>query len=169
MFTLLAVRLLILHAFSLFFLFFFSLSMFPLLRFASRYVYLLSLYCASSVDSFFFENSLLFIFLLFSKKKRPPFSFVHPFFVKLFLCHLLCCFAPFPVCFCFFQSCSFEQDKLTFFFWQKNHLFNTSKNLSSEFLLFVFLKSLSSFFFDFFEVPFFKKTFFFLNFSENST
>ena len=39
----------------------------------------------------------------FLKKKKLPFSFVHPFFVKLFLFHLLCCVAPFPVCFCFFN------------------------------------------------------------------
>ena len=107
-----------------FFLFLFSLSMFPLLmfpllKFASRYVYLLSLSLSllSFLWLFFFEKSPLFIFW---KKKNLVFSFVRPFFVKLFLFYLLCCFAPFSFCFCFFQSCSFEQDKLTSFFWQKN-------------------------------------------------
>ena len=101
----------------------------------------------------FFENSPLFFFFL----KKTSFFICSSLFVKLFLFHLLCCFAPFPVCFCFFQSCSFEQDKLTFFSWQKNHLFNTSKNLFPEFLL-IFSKGLSSFCFsNFSKFPFSKK------------
>ena len=144
MFTLLAVSLLILHAFSLFFfLFLFSLSMCPLLRCASRYVYLLSLSLVLPLlIPFFFENSLLFIFLLFSKKKTSFFIFSLLFCKTVFVPSPLL-FRPFSCLFLFFQSCSFEQDKLTFFFWQRNHLFNTS-------------------------VPFFKKLFF-LNFLENST
>ena len=64
MFTLLAVSLLILHAFSLFFSSFFLFPCVPLLMFASRYVYLLSL-------------SLLCFFCLFLQKKHLYWFFVH--------------------------------------------------------------------------------------------
>ena len=70
----------------------------------------------------------------------PFFSSLHlsPLF---FQCLPLTLFVLFQLLFrlfscCSFQSCSFEQNKLTSFFWQKNHLFNTSKNLFVEFLPF---------------------------------
>ena len=74
MFNLLAVSLLISHVFFLFFLFLVSLSMFPLLLFASRYVCLLSLSlsCASS-EKFSKKKSPL---LIFCWKKKPFHLFI---------------------------------------------------------------------------------------------
>ena len=145
------ISLLLVFSFPTFFfsfsLFLFSLSMLPLLLFASRYVFLLSLSCASSVDSFFLKIH----FYLFSFKKIPSFSFVHPFFVRLFLFHLFCCFAPF-----FFNRVLSNKINWLFSSSRKKHLFNTSKNIFSEFLLFFLKKSLSSFF-DFFRSSLFQK------------
>ena len=144
MFTLLAVRLLILHVFSLFSPFFlfpcFLSSCLPL----TMFIYSLSLSYASSVYSFQKNHLYLFGFLFVF------FSFVHPFLQNCF------CSISFVVSHLFshlfFQSCSFEQEKLTlFFFWQKNSLFNPSKNFS-EILSFHVKKNLSSFF-RIFEIP----------------
>ena len=160
MFTLLAVSLLILHAFSLFSLPSFSFHVFlslclPLAIFI--YSLSFSLSYASSVYSF---KKNTFIDFLFKKNLFICSSLL----AKLFLFYLLCCFAPFSHL--FLQSCSFEQEKLTpFFFWQKNNLFKTSKNFFSEILSFdVFnQKNLSSFFEFFFWNLFFEKSVF-LNF-----
>ena len=114
----------------------------------------------------FFENSPLFFFFF---KKDLLFHLFIPFCKTVFVPSPLL-FRPFSCLFLFFQSCSFEQDKLTFFSWQKNHLFNTSKNLFPEFLL-IFSKGLSSFCFsNFSKFPFSKKKkTVLLNFWENST
>ena len=118
--------LLLVFSFSTLFLFF-SLPFFSF-PISSPYVCLsLCLFTLSLLCFPFCENSLLFLFF-FQKKKNLLFHFFIPFFVKLFLFHLLCCFVPFPVCFCFFNRVL--SNKINWlFFWQKNHLFNTSKNL----------------------------------------
>ena len=108
MFTLLVVSLLIFHTFSLFLFFLFSLSMFPLLMFASRYVYLLSLSLVLLL--FFFEKSPLFTFRFFQKKILHLFI---PFCKTVFVLFPLL-FRSFFLLF-FFQTSSFEQDKLTLF------------------------------------------------------
>ena len=132
--------------------------------FASRYVYLLCLLCFLCwFLFFFFENSLLFIFLLFQKKGRP-FSFVHPFFVKLFLFHLLCCFAPFPVCFCFFNRVLSNKINWLFSFGRKTTCLIPPR---TYFLNFCYLppprKSLSSFFSFFSKFPFSKNCLFWIS------
>ena len=161
MFTLLAVTLLILHAFSLFLFFLFSLSMFPLVKFASRYVYLLTLSCASSVDSLFFWQ---FTFIFFG----VIFFICSSLLAKLFLFYLLCCFAPF---FSFVFSIVFFRTReidLFFFGGQKNNLFNPSKNFFLWNSVIWGLKNLSSFF-DFFEISFFEKSVFFEFRTKNPT
>ena len=128
--------------------------------FASRYVYLLSLSLLCFLCWFlFFWNSLSFFFL-----KKLPFSFVRPFFVKLFLFRLLRCFAPFPVCFCFFNRVLSSKINWLLSLGRKTTCLIPPRTYFLNFCFF-FSKGLSSFFFDFFEVPFFKKLFFWI--SEN--
>ena len=163
MFTLLAVSLVILHAFPLFFSLLFFLFPYFLSLCLPLAMFIYSVSCASSVDSFFFWK---FTFIYFSSffKKRHPFSFVHPLFCKTVFVPSPLLFRPFSCLFLFFQSCSFEQGKLTFFFWRKNHLFNTSKNLFSEFLFLFFLKKkVFHRFFDFFRSSLFQKTVFWIS------
>ena len=130
MFTLLAVSLLILHAFSLFFS---SLFLFPyflsLCLPLAMFIYSLSLVLPLFDSFFFWKFTFILFFFFFQKKKDLLFHFVHPFFCKTVFVPSPLLFRPFSCLFLFFQSCSFEQDQLTFVFWQKNHLFNTSKNL----------------------------------------
>ena len=141
--------------------------MFPLLMLASHYVYWLSL-----------SLSLLCFFCLFLSKKqiylfgflfKNCFSFVHPFLQISFLFYLLCCFAPFSHL--FFLSCSFEQEKLTlFFFWQKNKLFYPSKNFFFRNSVISYSKKTFIVFFDFFLKSLFWKKLIFLKFcSKNLT
>ena len=82
-----------------------------------------SLLCFYCLCSFLFLRNHFWISFIFCSCKTLLVLF--PFFVS----HLV------HIAF-FFRSCSFEQDKLTHCFWQKNHVFNSSKNLSFEFLLF---------------------------------
>ena len=149
--------LLLVFSFSTLFLFLFpfSLSIFPLLMFASRYVYLLSLSLALPLLIPFFLKIHFYLFF---------------FFFSFFICSSLFCktvfvpspllFRPFSCLFLFFQSCSFEQDQLTFFFWQTYHLFHPSKNLFPEFLLIDSFFTRSFIVFRFFEIPL-KNLFFF--------
>ena len=154
MFTLLAVTLLILHAFSLFspfFLFPYFLSLcLPL----AMFIYSLS--CASSVDSFFFLKIHFYLFFFFFKKKTSFFICSSLFCKTVFVPSPL--FAPFPVCFCFFNRVL--SNKINWLFHlAENHLFNTSKNLFSEFLLFAPPKKKSFIvFFRFFRSSLFQKT-----------
>ena len=107
MFTLLAVSLLILHAFSLFF--------------SSFFLFPCYLSFCLPLTMFIYSFSLSCFFCLFLQKNHLYLFFVQKILficssllAKLFLFHLLCCFAPFSHL--FFQSCSFEQEKLTPFF-----------------------------------------------------
>ena len=121
MFTFLAVRLLILHVFSLFSSFF-LFPCFPLLMFASRYDYLLSLSLSYVSSVYSFKKITFIYFLIF-------FSFVHPFLQNCF------CSISFVVSHLFshlfFSIVFFRTREIDpFFFWQKNNLFNPSKNFS---------------------------------------
>ena len=109
MFTLLAVSLFISHVFSLFLSSFFSFHI------SSPYVWLsLCLFTLSLVLPLlipFLKNSLFIYF--FQKKKDLLFHLFIPFCKSVFVPSPLL-FRPFSCLFLFFQSCSFEQDKLTF-------------------------------------------------------
>ena len=117
----------------------------------SRHVYLRSLLCifththtlslshASSVQLILLlEKSPSLTFRVFEKKILV--SFLHPFFVKLFLFYLRCCFAPF---FLLFFSIVFVRTRYidSFFFGRITTCLNHHKNLFSEFLLFDVNKS----------------------------
>ena len=152
-FILCLLSLLLLFLFSsLFFCFLFSLTMFLslcLLKLSLFTLFLLFIFFSLSLSKCFFCSILLqkspsWIFSFFFEKIF--FHFFIPFCETVFV--LLHCCSAFFSC-CSFQSCSFEQDKLTLLFCQKNHLFNTSKNLFAEFLLFD-KKCFSSFFVFFF-------------------
>ena len=139
---------------------FFLFPCFPLLMFASRYVFVtLSLVLPLLIP--FFENTLLFI-LFFFFQKIPSFSFVHPFFVRLFLFHLLCCVEPF-----FFNRVLSNKINWLFSFGRKTTCLIPPRTYFLNFCYFFEKKSLSSFF-RFFRSSLLKKLFF-LNFSENST
>ena len=131
-------------------------------------------YVCLSLCLFTLSLSLMLLLFITSKKHLYWFFVKKNLFIcssllaKLFLFYLLCCFAPFSHL--FFQSCSFEQEKLTpLFFWQKNNLFKTSKNFFSEILSFdVFnQKNLSSFFEFFLKSLFWKICF--LNFVQKKS
>ena len=168
MFTLLAVSLFISHVFFSFFVFLFSLSIFPLLMFASRYVYLLSLSLVLPLlILFFFLKIHLYLFFFFQKK--TSFFICSSLFVKLFLFHLLCCFAPFPVCFCFFNRVLSNKINWLFSLGRKTTCLIPPRTYFLNFCFF-FRKVFHRFVFDFFEVPFFKKKkTVLLNFWANST
>ena len=110
-------------------------------------------------------KKITFIYLVFFS----IFSFVHPFLQNCF------CSISFVVSHLFshlfFQSCSFEQEKLTpFFFWQKNNFFKTSKNFFSEILSFdVFNQKIFHRFSIFFWNLFLKNLFFFEFRTKNPT
>ena len=72
------------------------------------------------------------------------------------------CFAPFPVCFLFFQSCSFEQDNWLLSLGRKTTCLIPPRTYFLNFCFFFFKRSFIVFF-DFFEVPFFKKLFFWIS------
>ena len=79
-------------------------------------------------------TKITFIFLLFKKLNKTP-------FFHLFIAFCETVFVLSPLLFrlfsiCSFQSCSFEQDKLTSFFLQNKHLFDPSKNFFAAFMLF---------------------------------
>ena len=107
-----------------------------------------------------YSLSLSLMFLLFiPSKKSPLFNFLWKKLFDLFIPSCKTVFVLSPLLsrtfflICFFQSCSFEQEKLTlFFFWQKNNLFNPSKNFSEilSFDVFFFKKKKSFIVFRFF-------------------
>ena len=159
-----------------------SLSLLLVFSFSTLFLFFLFLLSLSMCSSPYVCLSLclftlsLMLLLFIPSKKTPLLIFCSKknlficssLLAKLFLFYLLCCFAPFSHL--FFQSCSFEQEKLTpFFFWQKNNLFKTSKNFFSEILSFdVFnQKNLSSFFKFFFEISFLKNLFFWISYKKS--
>ena len=92
----------------------------------SHYVYLLSLSLSLSLS---------LMLLLFIPSKKITFIFFLKNFFHLFIHSCKTVFVLSPLLLrsffshLFLQSCSFEQEKLTlFFFWKKNNLFNPSKN-----------------------------------------
>ena len=82
---------------------------------------------------FFLRNFLNLLYFSFFFEKKNSFFICSSLFVKLFLFDLLFCFTPFLVC--FFQSCAFKQDNVTFFWDTKNTCLKPSKNFFSEFIL----------------------------------
>ena len=86
----------------LFFLLFFSFHVTSPSVCLSLCLFTLSLFYASSVYSFFFQKITFHLFG-FQKKKRPPFSFVHPFLQNCFCFFSFVVSHLFLICFCFFN------------------------------------------------------------------
>ena len=140
----------------LFFLLFFSFHVTSPSVCLSLCLFTLSLFYASSVYSFQKNHLHLFWFSF------QFFSFVHPFLQNCF------CSISFVVShlflICFFQSCSFEQEKLTFFSWQKKS-YLISPRIFLKFCHFMFKKSFIVF--RIFEIPL--KQSVFCNFVQKNT
>ena len=106
-----------LHAFSLFFSSFFLFPCFLSLGLPLA-MFIYSLSCASSVDSFFLKIHF-YLFFFFFQKKKTSFFICSSFFCKTVFVPSPLLFRPFSCLFLFFQSCSFEQEKMTFFLAEK--------------------------------------------------
>ena len=144
MFTLLAVSLLILHAFSLFFsLPCFSFHVTSPSVCLSLCLFTLSLFYASSVYSF---QKITFIYLVFFS----IFFICSSLLAKLFLFFLLCCFAPFSHLF-FFNRVLSNKRNWPFFPWQKKSYLIPPRIFFLKFCHFMFKKSFIVF--RIFEIP----------------